>query len=91
MRQKFKRKRDNHYSSLFFMQKHFDSGKRGCPLSECDPSEIEYKNVKLLKRFISDGGRILPRRLTYICAKHQRVLSRAIKRARFMAFIPFCN
>ena len=50
---------------------------------------IDYKDAKFLQSFLSERGRILPRRLTGNCAKHQRELTTAIKRARIMAFIPF--
>jgi len=49
----------------------------------------DYKNPDLLRRFITDRGKILPRRITGTCAKHQRALSREIKRARVLAYIPF--
>ncbi len=49
----------------------------------------DYKNPDLLRRFITDRGKILPRRITGTCAKHQRALSREIKRARVLALIPF--
>jgi len=52
--------------------------------------EIDYKDVnRLMKRFISDRGKIEPRRKTGTCAKHQRGLSTAIKQARFMALLPY--
>jgi len=50
---------------------------------------VDYKDIDLLKRFVTDRGKILPRRMTGTCAKHQRVLSAAIKRARMAAFLPF--
>ncbi|NIM94378.1 MAG: 30S ribosomal protein S18 [Anaerolineales bacterium] len=50
---------------------------------------IDYKQIDLLKRYITEGGKIRPRRETGACAKHQRKVSRAIKRARHMAFLPF--
>lgn len=51
--------------------------------------EIDYKNVDLLRRFISSYQKILPRHKRGTCAKHQRKLARAIKRARIMALLPF--
>jgi len=51
--------------------------------------EIDYKNVPRLRRYISDRGKILPRRTTGTCASHQRKLTRAIKRARMIALLPF--
>lgn len=50
---------------------------------------VDYKNVELLNRFISEKGKILPRRVTGTCAKHQRTLTTAIKRARMIALLPF--
>ncbi|RLA82879.1 MAG: 30S ribosomal protein S18 [Deltaproteobacteria bacterium] len=55
-----------------------------------DPSlVIDYKNPEVLRRFINERAKILPRRQTGTCAKHQRQLSRAIKRARHVALLPF--
>ncbi|HCT96036.1 30S ribosomal protein S18 [Vagococcus sp.] len=51
---------------------------------------VDYKNVELLKgKFVSERGKILPRRVTDTCAKHQRTLTTSIKRARIMALLPF--
>lgn len=50
---------------------------------------VDYKNVDLLKRFINEQGKILPRRITGVSAKFQRQLTRAVKRARHMALLPF--
>jgi len=50
---------------------------------------IDYKDISLLRRFVSDRGRIEPRRKTGVCAKHQRVLSVALKRARHVALLPY--
>ena len=54
-----------------------------------EKSVIDYKDTAKLKRFIAEGGKILPRRMTGTCAKHQRELSTAIKRARIASLIPF--
>ena len=54
-----------------------------------DKSTIDYKDVNKLRKFIAEGGKILPRRMTGTCAKHQRELAVAIKRARVAALIPF--
>lgn len=64
---------------------------KGCQLSEAGAPKIDYKNPKLLLRFVSERGRILPRRITYISAKKQRELKNAIKRARMLALLPFVN
>jgi small subunit ribosomal protein S18 len=50
---------------------------------------IDYKNVELLRRYTTDEGKIRPRRQTGACAKHQRAIARAIKRARHLALLPF--
>ncbi len=50
---------------------------------------MDYKNVEVLERFITERGKILPRRITGTCARHQRQLSRAIKRARTMSLLPY--
>ena len=55
-----------------------------------DHSEnVDYKDIAMLRRFISERGKILPRRVTGICAKHQRKINLAIKRARAIALLPF--
>ncbi|HPS88196.1 MAG TPA: 30S ribosomal protein S18 [Spirochaetota bacterium] len=50
---------------------------------------IDYKDLKMVEQFITDRGKILPRRVTGTCAKHQRGVAQAIKRARIIALIPF--
>lgn len=50
---------------------------------------IDYKDIGRLKRFVSDRGKILPRRMTGVCARHQRSLTTAIKRARFLVMLPY--
>ena len=59
------------------------------PIKPGDP--IDYKDVELLKKFITDRGKILPRRLTGLTAKQQRDLTTAVKRARIIALLPFVN
>ena len=63
--------------------------KRLSPIKPGDP--IDYKDVDLLKKFITERGKILPRRLTCLTAKHQRDLTNAVKRARIVALLPFVN
>ena len=63
--------------------------KRLSPIKPGDP--IDYKDVDLLKKFITERGKILPRRLTGLTAKQQRDLTNAVKRARIMALLPFVN
>ena len=63
--------------------------KRLSPIKPGDP--IDYKDVDLLKKFITERGKILPRRLTGLTAKQQRDLTNAVKRARIVAMLPFVN
>ena len=62
---------------------------KSCPFSGANAPKIDYKDVKLLQRFISERGKIVPSRITAVSAKKQRKLSRAIKRARFLALVPY--
>jgi small subunit ribosomal protein S18 len=62
---------------------------KSCPFSGPNAPKIDYKDVKLLSRFISERGKIVPRRITAVSSKKQRVLAQAIKRARNLALIPF--
>ncbi|MCR4428790.1 MAG: 30S ribosomal protein S18 [Caldiserica bacterium] len=65
--------------------------KKFCVFCAEKVEEIDYKDISRLKRFLSEKGKIIPRRVTGNCAKHQRVLARAIKRAREMALIPYTS
>lgn len=65
----------------------FFKRRKTCPFSRPDSPKIDYKNVKLLQRFLSERGKILPSRITNVSAKKQRELATAIKRARTMALI----
>ena len=60
-----------------------------CPFSGANAPKIDYKDVKLLQRFISERGKIVPSRITAVSTKKQRLLAVAIKRARFMALLPY--
>jgi len=62
---------------------------KGCYFCTHGLRDIDYKDVKTLQKFISSYAKILPRKKTSICSKHQRKLAQAIKRARIMALIPF--
>ena len=63
-------------------------GQKTCPVCEAGVRYVDYKNERMLSRLTSDRGKILPSRLTGMCARHQRQLSTAIKRARFLALLP---
>lgn len=62
---------------------------RVCQFCAENAKSIDYKAVSLLRQYVNERGRILPRRRTAACAKHQRMLSRAIKRARHVALLPY--
>lgn len=70
-------------------RKVFFRRKKTCPLSGANAPKIDYKDVKLLSRFVSERGKILPSRITSVSHKKQRVLAGAIKRARNLALLPF--
>lgn len=63
--------------------------RKTCPFSGANAPKIDYKDVKLLQRYISEKGKIVPARITAVSAKKQRELARAIKRARELALLPF--
>ena len=63
--------------------------KKVCAFCVDKITEIDYKDINRLRRFINERGKILPRRMSGNCAKHQRQLSEAIKRARAIALLPF--
>jgi small subunit ribosomal protein S18 len=65
--------------------------KRNRYLGLLNKRPVDYKNIKLLKVFINDYGRIIPSKITKISSRKQRELSQAIKRARFLALLPFTN
>jgi small subunit ribosomal protein S18 len=63
--------------------------RKTCPFSGANAPKIDYKDVRLLQRFISERGKIVPSRITAVSAKKQRELAQAIKRARNLALLPF--
>ena len=63
--------------------------KKTCPFTGPGAPKIDYKDVRLLQRYVSERGKIVPSRITAVSVKKQRELAKAIKRARFMALIPY--
>ncbi len=63
--------------------------RKSCTICETGVRVVDYKDERLLQKFITERGKILPRRLTGMCARHQRQLGTAIKRARHIALVPF--
>ncbi len=67
----------------------FHRRRKTCPFSGDNAPQIDYKDVKLLQRFVSERGKIVPSRITAVSAKKQRELAQAIKRARFLGLMPY--
>ena len=63
--------------------------RKSCPFSGANAPKIDYKDVKLLQRFLSERGKMVPSRITAVSAKKQRELAKAIKRARYLGLIPY--
>jgi small subunit ribosomal protein S18 len=63
--------------------------RKSCPFAHANAPKIDYKDIKLLQRFVSERGKIVPSRITAVSAKKQRELATAIKRARFLALMPY--
>jgi small subunit ribosomal protein S18 len=63
--------------------------RKSCPFSGANSPKIDYKDIKLLQRFVSERGKIVPSRITAVSAKKQRLLAQAIKRARFLGLLPY--
>ncbi len=70
-------------------QKQFFYRRKFCNLCLDKVTGLDYKDYRLLRRFTTDRGRIIPRRITGNCAKHQRMMTGAIKKARIIALLPF--
>ena len=73
------------------MPKPFKKRRKVCEFCERKVEQVDYKDVITLKNFISERGKILPRRATGTCAKHQRKVTEAIKRARNVALLPYTS
>jgi small subunit ribosomal protein S18 len=67
----------------------FTRRRKSCPFSGANAPKIDYKDIRLLQRFISERGKIVPSRITAVSNKKQRLLANAIKRARYMALLPY--
>ena len=74
---------------MVMRRKAFFRRRKSCPFTGSNAPKIDYKDVKLLLRYISERGKIVPRRITAVSSKKQRELARAIKRARILALLPF--
>ena len=67
----------------------FHRRRKTCPFSGANAPKIDYKDIRLLQRYISERGKIVPSRITAVSQKKQRLLAQAIKRARFLALLPY--
>ena len=81
------KRKTSSYSKLNLFQKPGIKFFRPCPLSGKNAPIIDYKNIKILKKYMSESGRILPSRITSVSQNKQKKLSRAIKRARLLALL----
>tara|TARA_Y100000590_G_C15579058_1_gene961595 strand:- start:547 stop:819 length:273 start_codon:yes stop_codon:yes gene_type:complete len=82
-----KNSRNSRFNKLSLFQKPDVKFFKPCPLSGKNAPVVDYKNIKVLKKFISESGRILPSRTTNVSVKKQKELSRSIKRARILALL----
>jgi small subunit ribosomal protein S18 len=64
---------------------------KACPFTGPEAQEIDYKNARMLSRFVSERGKIMPSRISSVCAKKQRALAAAIKRARFLGLMAYAS
>ena len=87
MKRRRNTKKNQRSSKLSLFQKSDIKFSRACPFSGKDAPVIDYKNIKLLKKYLSESGRILPSRITSVSLKKQRELSKSIKRARILALL----
>ena len=84
---KRKGKKSNYKNKLNLFQRPDIRFNKSCPLSAKDAPSIDYKNIKLLRKYISDTGKILPSRITSVCQNKQRKLSSAIKKAKILGLV----
>ena len=82
-----KKGKQSNFAKLSIFQPNKYKFKKSCPLSVKGAPIVDYKNIKLLKKYISESGKILPSRITAVSLKKQKELSRSIKRARLLALL----
>ena len=82
-----KKTKQSNFAKLSIFQNQKYKFKKKCPLSGKGAPAVDYKNIKLLKRYMSENGKILPSRITAVSQKKQRELSLSIKRARNLALL----
>ena len=82
-----KKSRQSNFAKLSIFQPNKNRFKKSCPLSVKGAPKVDYKNIRLLKKYMSENGKILPSRITNVSQKKQRELSLSIKRARNLALV----
>ena len=82
-----RKNKQSNFAKLSIFQPNKYNFKKSCPLSIKGAPKVDYKNIKLLKRYVSENGKILPSRITSVSQKKQRELSLSIKRARILALV----
>ena len=82
-----KKGKQSNFAKLSIFQTNKYKFKKNCPLSVKGAPKIDYKNVKLLEKYISEKGKIMPSRISFVSTSKQRLLSKAIKKARTLALI----
>lgn len=70
-------------------RRHFFKRKKSCIFCEPNGARVDYKDIKLLTKYVSERGRMIPRRITSVCTTHQRHVANAVKRARYLALLPY--
>tara|TARA_B100000575_G_C22776368_1_gene460628 strand:+ start:59 stop:325 length:267 start_codon:yes stop_codon:yes gene_type:complete len=86
-----RRKQTKKKSSFGLGSKFSQLSKKNCPLAKKSHDELNYKNIKLLRKYISDSAKILPTRITNVSHSKQKILVREIKRARTLALLPYVS
>lgn len=81
----------NQNRMMQMVKRQFFRRKKSCPFSGKNALKIDYKDVRLLSRFVSERGKVIPSRISSVSTKKQRELATAIKRARYLALMPYVN
>ena len=84
-----KKGKQSNFAKLSIFQPNKYKFKKSCPLSSKGAPQVDYKNIKLLKKYMSDSAKILPTRITNVSHSKQKILVREIKRARALALLPY--
>ncbi|CAO5679796.1 MAG: hypothetical protein HEEMFOPI_01342 [Holosporales bacterium] len=95
MRERNNRRSDNQDQSsdqrIIQIKRQFFKRRKSCPFSGANAMKIDYKDIRTLSKFVSERGKMMPSRVSAVSAKKQRELALAIKRARYLALMPYVN